>query len=250
MDDDLFYPEINVELGPYGLSQGIEIEVYSSADSYFDWGKVRFTDRFQEQISVAKRDAAVVKIGYNGNLDEVFQGFVVSPYSGGSNQDEIILKDAMVLLEDTLITNTFLDATPQEILSFCLGKAGISEARISSKIYAKKASVPIFRKNVISVIETVHSLWKIKEPFFFSSGVFYWGEQPEQDKIYEFEYAENIVSLEKFGGLWQLETVAAPFVRHSHLINVSHPKVSGQFAVKKVVFTTEVTGFIRTKIYF
>lgn len=250
MDGDLFYPEINAEIGLYGLSDGIEIEVYSSADSYFDWAKVRFTEQFQDNISIPRREPALIELGYDGSFEEVFQGYVVSPYNTGGSQDEIILKDAMILLEETMITNTFLQVTPQEILTFCLNKAGITDIRITSKMYPKKSIVPIVRKNVISVIETIQSVWKIKEPFFFSSGVFYWGERPEQSKVYEFEYAENIISLERSGGLWELETISAPFIRHSHKIMVVHPKVSGEYEVQKVVFSTEATGFIRTRIYF
>ncbi|MEF2968363.1 serine/arginine repetitive matrix protein 2 [Paenibacillus sp. M1] len=249
-DIDLFYPDVYVELGSYGLSEGIEIEAYSSMDSYFDWAKIRFTEQFQDHISVSRKDPALIELGYNNSFEDVFQGYVVSPYSTGSNQHEIVLKDEMILLEETIITNTFLQTTPQEILKFCLNKAGVTDMRISSKVYPKKPTVPVFRKNVISVIETIHSIWKIQEPFFFSSGVFYWGEQPEQDKIYEFEYAENIISLERSGGLWVLETISAPWVRHSHKIKVIHPKVSGEVTVKKVIFTTEASGFIRTRIYF
>lgn len=248
-EEDLFYPELNVELGSYDLAEGIEVEVYSSADSYFDWGKVRFTEQYQDKISVAAKDKALVELGYDGSFEEVFQGYVVSPYNSGGSQNEIVLKDAMILLEETKITNTFLQATPQEILRYCLNKAGVSDMRISSKVYPKR-SVPIVRKNVISVIETIHTLWQIKEPFFFFEGVFYWGEQPEQAKIYEFEYAENIISLDRKNGLWELETVSAPWIRHSHTIRVTHPNVSGDFKVKKVAWTTEVSGFIRTRIYF
>jgi hypothetical protein len=248
--NELFYPEISASVGSYNFSQGIEIEVYSSDSSYFDWAKVRFTQQFEDKVTFARKDKAVIELGYNGVFDEVFEGYVVSPYNEGSSQNEITLKDDMLLLEETLITNTFLDATPQEILKFCLGKAGITKAVISSKVYQKKKTVPVFRKNVISVIEEIHSVWGIKEKFFFSEGVFYWGEKPEQTKVYEFEYGVNIISLKRAGGVWELETVSTPFIKHSHKIAVTHPKVSGEFYVQKTVFLTNETGFIRTYIYF
>ena len=78
----------------------------------------------------------------------------------------------------------------------------------------------------------------------------YWGEKPEQEKTYIFEYGVNIIALTRVGGAWELETVSAPFVRHSHKISVKHPKVSGEFEVAKVVSATNDDGFIRTKIYF
>ena len=69
-------------------------------------------------------------------------------------------------------------------------------------------------------------------------------------KVYSFEYGVNILTLDRVGGTWELETVAAPFIRHSHKINVEHPKISGEFEVKKVVTRTNDSGFIRTSIYF
>lgn len=248
--NELFYPEINVAIKDYNFQKGIEIEVYSSKDSYFDWGKVRFTQQFKENITLNKEDKAMIELGYDGVFDEVFEGYVVNPISEGSYVNEVVLKDDAIHLENTYITNTFLDATPQEILTFCLNKAGILDAKISSKTYQKKKVVPIYKKNVISVIEEIHSIWKIKEEFYFSRGVFYWGEKPEQNKIYEFEYGINIISLERPGGVWELETVSAPFIKHSQKIIVRHPKISGEFEIKKVVFTTNETGFIRTYIYF
>ena len=36
----------------------------------------------------------------------------------------IALKDEMLLLEETQINNTFLDTTPQEMISYFLGRPG------------------------------------------------------------------------------------------------------------------------------
>jgi hypothetical protein len=50
--------------------------------------------------------------------------------------------------------------------------------------------------------------------------------------------------------VWELETVSAPFIKHSHKINLIHPQVSGEVEVSKVVSKTNDSGFIRTYIYF
>jgi hypothetical protein len=247
---ELFYPEISIKLGEYTFTEGIEIEVYSNKDSYYDWSKVRFTQEFQEHISLAAREKALIQLGYNDVYDEVFEGYITKPYNGGSNMNEILLKDEMILLEETNITSTFLDTTPQEILSFCLTKAGVKNVKLSKTTYPEKARVPIYQKNVIAVINEIHSIWGISEKFYFSSGSFYWGIKPEQSKIYAFEYGTNIISLNRSGGVWELETVSAPFIKHSQKISISHPQVSGEYEVKKVVFTTNEAGFIRTYIYF
>lgn len=46
------------------------------------------------------------------------------------------------------------------------------------------------------------------------------------------------------------ETVSVPWVKHSHKISIEHPKISGEFEVKKVITKTDDSGFIRTSIYF
>lgn len=247
---ELFYPQISARAGPYIFDKGVEVEVHSSKTSYFDWAKIRFTEEFQPKIALARRDEAAIEFGYDGVFDETFTGFVAKPYNAGGFADEINLKDEMLLLEDTTINNTFLDTTPQEMIAYCLTQAGISEMKLAGTAYPKRARLPIRQMNVIEAINTIHAAWGIKKPFFFSSGVFYWGEKPQQSKVYLFEYGVNILSLTRFGGVWELETVSAPFVKHSHKIAVEHPKVSGEFEVSSVKIITNEDGFIRTYINF
>ncbi len=99
-------------------------------------------------------------------------------------------------------------------------------------------------------MNTVNAAWGIKVPFFFSGGIFYWDEKPEQKNVYTFEYGINILGLNRIGGMWELETVSVPFVKHSHKIRVIHPQISKEVEVLKVVSTTNDSGFIRTYIYF
>lgn len=113
---ELFYPQIAARAGPYSLDAGIEFEIFSAKSSYFDWAKIRFTEQFQPEISLARKDPAAIELGYNGVTEEVFTGFVARPYNKGGGADEITLKDEMLLLEDTQINNTFLDTTPQEVM--------------------------------------------------------------------------------------------------------------------------------------
>jgi len=247
---ELFYPDINAEIGDYSFAKGIEINASSSKDSYFDWAKIRFTKQFKDEITIQAGDKAIIQLGYNGVFDDVFEGYVNKPYNNGGGLNEILLKDDMIWLENTLVNNTFLEVTPQEIIRFCLKEAGIANAVIDSSLYPEKLRVPISQKNAVSVINEVNSLWGLSNRFFFSSGIFYWGAAPAQGKIYEFEYGTNIIALNRIGSVWELETVSAPFIKHSQLISVSHPQIAGEFEVIKVVFTTSETGFIRTYIYF
>lgn len=247
---ELFYPQIAARVGPYNFNRGIEIEIYSAKSSYFDWAKIRFTEQFHPRITIARKDPGAIKLGYDGIFDEVFTGYVSRPYNSGTFANEVNLKDEMLLLEETTINKTFLDTTPQEIIGYILMQAGLSKFKLSSKGYPTRKIFPIRQQNGIKAIETVAAAWGLKVPFFFSGGVFYWGEKPEQSQIYTFEYGINILALDRVGGSWVLKTVSAPFIRHSHKVHVIHPQVNGEHEVTKVIFATNDSGFIRTYIYF
>lgn len=247
---ELFYPQIIAHAGLYSFDQGIKIEAHSSQDSLFDWAKIRFTEQFQPKLTLSRKDPASIELGYNNVYDVTFAGYVAQPYNSGSFANEIVLKDDMLLLEETKINDTFRDTIPQEMISYFLSQAGIADMKLSSQVYPERKQVPIRQMSAIQAINAVHAAWGIKQKFFFSGGVFYWGEKPEQDKVYSFEYGVNILSLTRAGGVWELETVSAPFVKHSHMIEVVHPQISGTFEVSKVVFITNDEGFIRTFINF
>lgn len=246
----LYYPQVTAHIGPYSFTQGIEIEIHSAKASYFDWAKIRFTQQYKPKISLNPLSPCLIEMGYNGVLNEVFTGYAVRPYDGGTYADEITMKDEMMLLESTIINDTFMDTTPQEMISFFLAKAGVSKAKLSGRHYPVRRLVSIRKQSARQAIDTVNATWNIRVPFFFSGGVFYWDEKPKQSKVYTFEYGVNIIRLSRTSGVWELETVSAPFVKHSHKINVIHPRINGEFEVSKVVSTTNESGFIRTYIYF
>ena len=188
--------------------------------------------------------------GYDGSLEDVFTGFVSGNYNGGTYANEVALKDEMLLMEETIINDTFLDTTPQELISYFLAQAGLSKMKLSSKTYPTRKMLPIRKQTAVQAINAVNAAWGLRVPFFFSGGVFYWDEKPEQKKVYTFEHGVNILNLRRAGGVWELETVSAPFIKHSHKINLIHPQVSGEVEVSKVVSKTNDSGFIRTYIYF
>lgn len=247
---ELFYPGIGVQIGAYSIKKGIEIETCSDAESYFDWAKIRFTDPYQTQIGITKGDEMSIYLGYSGIMEEVFTGYVSSPYNRAQGKNEILAKDEMQRLEEVTISETFLDVTPQEIVRYLLEVAGISNFQISQEVYQPKKVVPVAQKNGIQVLEEIRRLWQIQKRFYFSGGVFYWCTDPEQKQTYLFEYGSNIIRLERSMGSWELETVSMPFIHHSQTIKVIHPAYTGSALVKKVLFKTNDAGFIRTYITF
>lgn len=247
---ELYYPQISAQAGSYTFEEGVELEIYSSKSSYFDWAKIRFTSQFRPKLSLKKKDPATIQLGYDGSLEDVFTGFVSGNYNGGTYANEVALKDEMLLMEETIINDTFLDTTPQELISYFLAQAGLCKMKLSSKTYPTRKMLPIRKQTAVQAINAVNAAWGLRVPFFFSGGVFYWDEKPEQKKVYTFEHGVNILNLRRAGGVWELETVSAPFIKHSHKINLIHPQVSGEVEVSKVVSKTNDSGFIRTYIYF
>ena len=140
---ELYYPEIEVRAGSYSFKEGIEIEVSSAKGSYCDWAKIRFTGPFREKIALPRRTTASIALGYGGVLEPVFSGYVDKPAGSGTNADELCLKDETLLLEDTVIHDTFLSTTPQELIAFLLAKAGITRMKLSPKSYPVRKTLPI-----------------------------------------------------------------------------------------------------------
>mgnify|MGYP000358625551 CR=1 FL=1 len=124
---ELYYPQISAQAGSYTFEEGVELEIYSSKSSYYDWAKIRFTSQFRPKLSLKKKDPATIQLGYDGTLEDVFTGFVSGNYDGGTYANEVALKDEMLLMEETIINDTFLDTTPQELISYFLAQAGLSK---------------------------------------------------------------------------------------------------------------------------
>lgn len=244
---EFFYPKIQVNIGDYDFSKGIEAEIVSTQEQYFDWAKIKFTHKFNQKFVFKKYDPIAVMFGYNNDFRKIFSGYLTK---SGEGKNQVVFKDSMIFLEQTNIVNTFLDVTPQEMIKYCLVKAGISKYKLSEEYYQRKARLPVYEKNIISVLNEININWKINNKFFFQDDVFYWGCEPKQTEIYKFEYAKNIISLLKNNTEWELTTVSVPFIKHSEYIRVEHPHISGDFKVKRIIFTTDADGFIRTKINF
>lgn len=247
---ELFSPEIRVVIGGYTFSRGIELELNSCEDTYYDWAKVRFVSPFEQKVSLSRMDPASVLLGYKGSFEKVFAGYATCDFTSGTTGNEVILKDGMMLLESVQVNNTFMAVTPQEVVSHVANQAGISSLVMDETPYQPVACLPIVQRNGVQTIQDLDTCWRTATKFYFQGGALHWGKADEQAKIYHFEYMKNIISLQRDGGYWELQTVSVPFVRHSQMIRITHPKVSGDFKVHRVRVSSRGPGFIRTTLYF
>ena len=246
----LFSPQIRIMTQRYIFSQGVEVEIGSGADTYYDWAKLRFTRPFEQTVTISNRERVQLQLGYNDSYDTVFTGYAATDFTSGSYANEVLLKDGMLLLADVTVNHTFVQATPQDIVRFIAGQAGVRSLQLDSGIYQPRAAVPIFQKTGIQALGALGNYWPITPKFFFQDDTLFWGTSAQQTKLYHFEYGKNIIDLQLQGGHWELLTVSVPFIKHSQQIKITHPELSGTFPVHRVRVTTKTRGFIRTSLYF
>lgn len=239
---NLFNPLIKINIGSYELNSGVEAEITSSQESYSDWSKITIEDNLYKKLNLSKNDLVDIEIGYENQYYNVFSGNIQN-----INSNIITCNDDMLKLEKAHITNTFINCVPQEIINYCLNKAEIANKNISTDNYNVRSTLPIVNKNCIDVLKNINSYWKLNYKFYFKDRIFYWGSKETNTKVYSFIYQENIINLSN-ENVWILETVASPFIRHSDIINIEHPKLSGQKEVKKVKHKFQ-NGYTRSLIY-
>lgn len=238
----LISPEFRVTVGDYEVTDGIEVECFSSKESHMDWCRVELSPQLQGVLKFKDMDEASVELGYEDDFDSLIDGYV---RCGDTDYwKEIMIKDDMMKLDRVTIKASFVDCEPQDVIRYVLACAGIEDYVLSDEHYGKKDLFVIDRKSGINTIAEVNSSWGIKNPFFFQKKVFYWGTKEEQKEIYVLEEGETILSLNKYGDLWEAETIAIPWIHHSQEVEVQHSKYSGIVTVEKTIVRSDDTGAV------
>jgi len=244
----LISPEFRVILEKYELTSGIEVECFSSREAKSDWCRVELTTQLQGIINFEDMEEAVVELGYDDDYDMLISGYVRKTEK--DYWKEIMIRDDMIKLERTVIKASFELCDPQDILKYILTQAGIEEYRLSTVEYGTKDVFVVNKQNAIKAILEVNSIWGIDNDFFFKNKVFYWGVIPEQDEIYVLEENENILSMQKYGDLWECKTLGIPWIHQSQQIELIHSKYSGITKVEKTIVKSDSKGQTRMYIYF
>lgn len=242
----LISPEFRVTVGNYELTDGIEVECFSSRESHLDWCRVELSPELEGIITFNDMDGATVELGYDDDFDTLIDGYVRC----GENDywKEIMIKDDLMKLERTMIKATFIDSEPQDIIKYILTRSGITDYELTDEVYGKKI-YSIEEKNGLAAIAELNISWGISNTFFFQDKRFYWGTKKEQKEIYVLEEDETIISLNKYGDLWEAETIAIPWIHHSQEVTVEHSKYSGTTTVEKTIIRSDDTGAVRMYIY-
>lgn len=246
----LITPKFRVTVGDYELSDGMEVECVSSSSSNLDWCRVELSTELEGVLEYEDMDEAIVELGYGEDYDVLLEGYVRKNPKTGDYWKELLIKDDLIRLERIRITASFVDCTPTDILRYILTTAGITDYQLSEEDYGKRDLVVIDDKNGIEAVMTVNSTWGIQNPFFFQHRVFYWGVIPDQEELYVLEEDETILSLQKYGDLWEAETIGIPWIHHSQEVEVVHSKVSGIVRISKVIVKSDRQGEVHMYLYF
>lgn len=244
----LISPEFRISTSRYEITSGMEVEVFSSRSARADWGKVDLTSQYQGLVTYEDMEEARIELGYDDDFDTLLDGYCRK--NGNDYWKEIIIRDAMIKLERVTIKNTFIDYTPQDIIQWILVQAGITDYKLTDENFGKRDVTVIEKQNGIKAISHINMIWGIEKDFFFQNNVFYWGCKPEQKYIYVLDESENILSMNKSGEFYEIETLGVPWIHHSQEVEVVHSKYSGIVTVEKTIVRSSSDGYTRMFICF
>ncbi len=244
----LISPEFKIRTSKYEITSGMEVEVFSSRSARSDWGKVELTSQYDGLVTYEDMEEASIDLGYDDDFDTLLDGYCRK--TGNDYWKEIMIRDAMIKLERISAKQTFIDCEPQDIIKWILIQAGITEYKLTDETFGKRDVVMIGEQNGIKAISQINTIWGIEKDFFFQNKVFYWGCKPKQKYIYVLDESENILSLNKIGELYEIETLGVPWIHHSQEVEVIHSKYSGVVVVEKTIIRSNSDGYTRMFIYF
>lgn len=131
----LISPEFRVTVGDYEVTDGIEVECFSSKESHMDWCRVELSPQLQGVLKFKDMDEASVELGYEDDFDSLIDGYV---RCGDTDYwKEIMIKDDMMKLDRVTIKASFVDCEPQDVIRYVLACAGIEDYVLSDEHYGK-----------------------------------------------------------------------------------------------------------------
>ncbi|MGE5606889.1 MAG: hypothetical protein ACM3YE_14530 [Bacteroidota bacterium] len=253
-------PYHRVNIGDFTVKRLDSLEIVSSRINPCDLARISLDCLEVNPEDFHKDDPVNVSLGYQEiGTWKVFDGFVQDPSK--KRIIDLFCKDRMVRL-GAKITKTFVNATPQEIISFGLRAAGIDQFILSSRYLNQRHLFVAKDITVIDLIKLVNRTWNLDDwAFYFEpEGTFYWGPWEESERykrgaLTVFEYGKNIINLdpsdEETG---TLETILLPFLRHSTLIKIQDSRFWRRSVIARIerirfrIEKTKTRSFIEWRI--
>lgn len=142
----LISPEFRVTVGDYEVTDGIEVECFSSKESHMDWCRVELSPQLQGVLKFKDMDEASVELGYEDDFDSLIDGYV---RCGDTDYwKEIMIKDDMMKLDRVTIKASFVDCEPQDVIRYVLACAGIETMCCLMNIMGRKTFLSLTERAV------------------------------------------------------------------------------------------------------
>lgn len=176
----LISPEFRVTVGDYEVTDGIEVECFSSKESHMDWCRVELSPQLQGVLKFKDMDEASVELGYEDDFDSLIDGYV---RCGDTDYwKEIMIKDDMMKLDRVTIKASFVDCEPQDVIRYVLACAGIEDYVLSDEHYGKKDLFVIDKKSRYQYHSRGQQLMGHQEPVLLSEKGILLGNQGRTER--------------------------------------------------------------------
>lgn len=248
-DVQFMAPQSEAYIGPWKTQKIHEIKVISSRNNPIDLASIQIPSAGVAIDAITKGMPVNIFMGYREHgLWPVFSGVV-----DDVNWGEIVTiraKDGMQFLKETMITQTFVDVQPREIMRFCLTKAQVSQYEISMEELPRKHYFVAAGQNVLQVQKLLNQTWGLDWEFY---------REPEGEIIFKpwketarhknsqpvvyLEYGKNLLDLKTTDyESGSLRTFLLPMLRHGHVLSIIDRRYWATEALVKIQRITAIQG--------
>ncbi len=233
-------PYAEVVIGDYRVQKVSDMQVVT--------GRSNPVDRARLQLPIEGLDAAAIRKGATVEIAQGYREKGLWPLFAGNIVDlawgprvTVLCKDRMNKLREPVV-KSFVDATPKEVVLWCLQQAGVTNYVLSDSETTRRHYYVLRGQSIIESIALVNRTWGLDWDFYCEpDGTFVWGPWEESPRgrageVVVFEYGQNIIELipftEEQHGI--LTTIALPYLRHGHLIRIRDTRYWGSEVTARV----------------
>lgn len=172
----------------------------------------------------------------------VFIGTVVDVR--GDADYTIFAKDGMRAAHEIRIVKAFQDATPNDIVTYCVKEAGFTDLDLGGEQFPKRKHFVLRNASVSQAVSLVERTWGITGwgHYLDIDGKFVWKKWEAPGDSYTLATGEHIIDMQPYGSLWRLRTFLYPWIRHSDVVRVEDKRVGygadgEEFRVERVTYS-------------
>lgn len=221
----LIAPAWSVQIAGLGFTRIKRFDVISGRTSPVDLAEVLLPAEGVPLSEVKKGAAVEIRQGYESGGAGVTLIFAGSAHDVQVRGKEIMVqcRDRMQRLAETKVSQSFVRVAPQEVIAFCLERAGVDDYRLSGQRLMQRPSF-VAQGPVTEVLRAVGRTWGITHfaSWFDPEGTFNWMPMEESDRYLAedltiLEYGENVLEnrLLEDGDAGELDAFSMPWLRHT-----------------------------------